>query len=105
MSAFAIFRRWPIATGLFVLHAVFVLLIYLSWATSSSVERGMIWMTVFLIDLPSSYLFVDRPGSMGLYAASAIFIGGLQWTLVGAILDFFGRLVRRRKSLPTAPDN
>lgn len=105
MSALVVFKRWPIAFGLFVLHAVFVLLIYISWATSSSVERGMIWMTVFLIDLPSSYLFVDRPGSMGLYAVSAIFIGGVQWALVGAFFDFLRRLVRRRKSLPAAPDN
>jgi hypothetical protein len=56
MSAFAIFRRWPIASWLFVVHATFVLLIYIQWAADSSIERGMIWMTVFLIDRPSSYL-------------------------------------------------
>jgi hypothetical protein len=98
VSASAIFKRWPIAACLFVLHAAFVLLIYIQWATSSSVERGMIWMTVFLIDLPSSYLFLHRPDSMGLYAVSAVFIGGLQWTLVGALLDLLRRLVKRRQS-------
>lgn len=97
MRAFAVFKRWPIAAWLFLLHAAFVLLIYLQWATSSSVERGMIWMTVFLVDLPSSYLFLHRPDSMELYAASAIVIGGLQWALVGALLDMLRRLVRRRQ--------
>jgi hypothetical protein len=97
MSTFAVFRRWPIAAWLFVLHAAFVVLIYLSWATSGSVERGMIWMTVFLIDLPLSYLFVDRPGSMGLYGASAIVLGGLQWALVGALLDLLRRALKRRQ--------
>lgn len=97
MSALAVLRRWPIAAGLFILHAAFVLLIYIQWATDSSIERGMIWMTVFILDWPSSYLFVDRPGPMGLYAASAIFIGGLQWALVGALLDLLRRVVRRRQ--------
>ena len=98
MSALAVFRRWSIATWLFILHAAFVALIYISWATSSSVERGMIWMTVFLLDLPSSYLFLHRPDSMGLYAVSAVFIGGLQWALVGAVLDLLRRVYRRRQS-------
>lgn len=98
MSAFAVFRRWPIATGLFVLHAAFVSLIYLLWAADTDVERGMIWMTVFILDLPSSYLFIDRPGSMGLYAVSAIFIGGVQWALVGALLDLLRKALKRRQS-------
>lgn len=97
MSAFSIFQRWPIATCLFILHAGLVLWVYLSWATSSSVERGMIWMTVFLIDLPSSYLFVPRPGSMWVYAISALFIGGLQWALAGALFDLLRKFVRRRQ--------
>jgi hypothetical protein len=97
MSAPALFRRWPIAAGLFVLHAAFVAWIYISWATSSSVERGMIWMTVFLLDLPSSYLFIDRPGAMWLHAISAIFIGGAQWALIGALLDLLRRAVKRRQ--------
>ncbi|HYJ06717.1 MAG TPA: hypothetical protein VEX43_16395 [Chthoniobacterales bacterium] len=97
MSAFAVFRRWPIATGLFVVHAAFVLLIYVQWATDSDVERGMIWMTVFLIDLPSSYLYLQRQDSIWLYAASAIFIGGLQWALIGALFDLLRRLVRRKQ--------
>jgi hypothetical protein len=98
MSAFAVFKRWPIAAWLFILHAAFVLLIYVQWAISSSVERGMIWMTVFLIDLPSSYLFINqRQDSMSLYAFSAIFIGGVQWALVGALLDLLRRFVRRKQ--------
>ena len=98
MSALTVFRRWPIASWLFVLHAAFIALIYILWATSSSVERGMIWMTVFILDLPSSYLFLaERQDSMGLYALSAIFIGGLQWALVGAVLDLLRRLVRRKQ--------
>lgn len=99
MSAFPVLRRWPVATWLFALHATFVLFIYILWATSSSIERGMIWMTVFLIDLPSSFLFVDRPGSTGLLAVSAIFIGGLQWTLVGAFFDVIRRAIRRKQAL------
>ena len=98
MSAFAVFRRWPIAAGLFVVHAAFVLLIYVQWAMDSSIERGMIWMTVFILDWPSSYLFVlERPGSIALYAVSAVLIGGLQWALVGALLDLLRRLVRRKQ--------
>jgi hypothetical protein len=93
---FAVSRRWPIATGLFVLHAVFVLLVYIWWATSSSVERGMIWMTVFLLDLPSSYLFLDGPT---LFPISAVFIGGLQWVLVGMFFDFLRRLLRRKREI------
>lgn len=100
MSAFAVFRRWPIASWLFVLHAAFVLLIYLRWAMDSGVDRGMIWMTVFILDLPSSYLFLDRPGPrMELYAASAIGIGGLQWALVGALLDLLRRFVSRKQQV------
>ena len=91
MSAFAVFKRWPIAAWLFVIHAAFVLLIYLQWAMDSDVERGMIWMTVFILDWPSSYLFLDRPGKMGLFALSVIIIGGLQWALVGALLDLLRR--------------
>ena len=98
MSAFAVFRRWPIAAWLFVVHAAFVLLLYIMWATDSSIERGMIWMTVFILDYPSSYLFVDRPGATELFAISVIFIGGLQWALVGAVLDLLRRFVRRRQS-------
>src|SRR5918996_137986 len=98
-SPFAVLSRWPFTPGLFVLHAAFVLLVYIWWATSSSVDRGMIWMTVFLVDLPSSYLFLHRPDSIGLYAVSAVFIGGLQWALVGALLDLLRRLVRRKQSL------
>ena len=94
---FAVFKRWPIAAGLFVVHAAFVLLIYVQWATDSGVERGMIWMTVFLIDLPSSYLYLQRQDSMWLYAVSAIFIGGLQWALVGALFDLLRRFVRRKQ--------
>lgn len=99
MSAFAVFKRWPIAAGLFVLHAAFVLLIYIQWAMDSDVERGMIWMTVFIIDLPSSYLYLylQRQDSMWLYALSAIVISGLQWALVGALFDLLRRLVRRKQ--------
>jgi hypothetical protein len=92
MSVLAIFKRWPIATWLFVLHAALVLVVYIWWATSSSVDRGMIWMTVFLLDLPSSYLFLDGPR---LFAISALFIGGLQWALIGAFFDLLRRLLRR----------
>ena len=98
MSASAVFKRWPIATWFFVLHAAFVLLIYIRWATNNDVERGMSWMSVFLVDLPSSYLFVDRPGLMGLYAGSAILIGGLQWALVGAVIDLIRRMSMRNRS-------
>lgn len=105
MSVFTVFKRWPIAGGLFVLHAAFVLLIYIQWASSSSVERGMIWMTVFLIDLPSSYLFLHRPSSMGLYAVSAVVIGGLQWALVGVLFDLLRRFARRRQSLRETPNS
>jgi hypothetical protein len=103
MSALAVFKRWPIAAWLFAIHAAFVLLIYIQWAMDSGVERGMIWMTVFILDLPSSYLFLDRPGSMWLYAVSAIFIGGLQWALVGALLDLLRRFAKRRQSLHETP--
>ncbi|HKP93045.1 MAG TPA: hypothetical protein VJS88_04045 [Chthoniobacterales bacterium] len=90
-------RRWPVATSLFVLHAAMVALVYIWWAASSSVERGMIWMTVFLVDLPSSYLFVyERPDSMLLHAISAIFIGGLQWAIVGAVVDLLRRRLLRK---------
>ena len=65
----------------------------------------MIWMTVFLIDLPSSYLFVfERPDSMLLHAISAVFIGGLQWAVIGAIVDVLRRLLKRRQSLRATPD-
>ena len=99
MSPFAVFKRWPIAAWVFVLHAAFVLLIYIQWAIDSDVERGMIWMTVFLIDLPSSYLnlHLQRQDSMWLYAISAVVIGGLQWALVGALFDLLRRLVRRKQ--------
>ena len=99
MSALAVFRRWRIAASLFVLHAAFVLLIYIQWAMDTDVDRGMIWMTVFILDLPSSYLFFHRPDAMGLYALSAVFIGGLQWALVGAVFDLLRRFARRRQSL------
>ena len=99
MSATAVFRRWPVAASLFLLHAVLVTLIYIVWATNSSVERGTIWMTVFLIDLPASFLFVfERPDSMLLHAISAILIGGVQWALIGAIVDGLRRLLKRRQS-------
>jgi hypothetical protein len=98
MSASAVFRRWAIAASLFVLHAAFVLVIYLQWAMDNSVERGMIWMTVFLIDLLSSFLYVQRQDSMGLYAVSAIFLGGLQWALVGAFFDWLRKIAQRKRA-------
>ena len=96
MSAFAVFKRWPIAAWLFILHAVFVLLIYVQWAIDTDVDRGMIWMTTFIVDLPSSYLFFDRPEGTARHVISAIVIGGLQWALVGALLDLLRRFVRRK---------
>lgn len=96
MSVRSIFNRWPIAAWLFVLHTAFVLLIYVQWAIDTDVERGMIWMTVFLIDLPVSYLYVHRQYSMWPYALSAIFIGGLQWALVGALFDLLRKFVGRK---------
>ena len=104
MSGFSVLRRWPIATSLFILHAVCVSVIYTSWVTSSSIERGMVWMTVFLFDLPSSYLFIDHPGAIGLYACSAIFIGGLQWALIGAFVDMLRRGHQRRQSRRGTPN-
>ena len=98
MSAFPVVRRWPIAAWLFVVHAVFVLSIYIMWAADSSLERGMIWMTVFILDWPSSYLFLDPPGRTPLLAISAILIGGLQLAMVGALFDLLRRLVRRRQA-------
>ena len=97
MRPFTVFKRWPIAAWLFVLHTAFVLLIYVQWAADTDVERGMIWMTVFLIDLPSSYLYVQRQHTMWPYALSAIFLGGLQWALVGVIFDLLRKLVARRQ--------
>src|SRR5688572_33447950 len=96
MNAFAVFRRWPTASWLFVLHAAIVAVIYIQWAIDSSIERGMIWMTVFILDWPSSYLFIDRPGKMGLFAASAILVGGTQWGLIGALLDLVRRLAKSK---------
>ena len=98
MSPLAVFKRWPIAAGLFILHAGFVLLIYIQWASDSSIDRGMIWMTTFIIDLPSSYLFFDRPEGTALHVISAILIGGLQWALVGALLDLLRRFLKKRAS-------
>lgn len=98
MSALAVFKRWPIATGLFLLHAAFVLLIYIQWATDSSTERGMIWMTTFILDWPSSYLFIHRPGATELLAISTIVIGGLQWALIGVFFDLLRRLAERAQS-------
>lgn len=100
MRALAVFRRWPIAAWLFVLHAAFVLLIYIQWAMDSDVDRGMIWMTVFILDLPSSYLFFHRPDAIGLYAISAVFIGGLQWALVGVFLDLLRKFAQRKTIAP-----
>ena len=101
MSLRAIIRRWPIAVALFAIHSLLVAIIYILWQTSHDIERDMIWLTMYLVDLPTSmaYQWFDSKSGL-LVALTCTVIGGLQWAFVGLILDllwkrFFTRLSPR----------
>jgi hypothetical protein len=101
MSSRAIIRSWPIAVALFAIHSLFVAIIYILWQTNHDIERDMIWLTMYLVDLPISMAYQWLDSDSGLVVAlTCTVIGGLQWTFVGSILDllwkrFFSRLSPR----------
>ena len=101
MSASAVFKRWPIASWLFCLHALLILGIYVVWlASSHNGERDMIWVSATLLDFPVTALEGMVQSRFGLQAAiTCIIIGGLPWALFGLILDLLRRTLVRRVSL------
>jgi hypothetical protein len=101
MSASAAFKRWPIATWLFCLHAFLILAVYILWlASSHDVERDMIWLWARIFDFPVATLEDIVNPRYGLPTAlTCILIGGLQWALVGLILDLLRRSLIRGASL------
>ena len=100
MSASAVFKRWPIASWLFSLHALLILGVYILWlASSHDVERNMIWLWTRLLDFPIVALVDIINPRYGLPAAlTCILIGGLQWAVVGLILDLLRRSIIRGAS-------
>jgi hypothetical protein len=96
-----VFKRWPIASWLFCLHALLILGIYTLWlASSHDAERNMIWLWARLLDFPVAPLEDIVNPRYGLPAAlTCILIGGLQWALVGLILDLLRRSFIRGDSL------
>ena len=102
MSVNAIIRRWPIASWLFVLHTFLVLLVYYVWLTSTEPwgERNMIWLWIYRVDFPISYAYiiVDHAPAR-VTAIACILIGGVQWSIVGLLLDLLRKKVLRRTSI------
>ncbi len=97
MSLNPIIRRWPVAVAFFAIHSVFVALIYILWHTSHDVERNMIWLTPYLVDLPVSKVYEWLDSYSGVVVAlTCTFIGGLQWAFIGFILDLLWRRFFRR---------
>jgi hypothetical protein len=71
-----------------VLHTVFVLWVWNSWGEFG---RGtvLVWM-----DFPASLLYLERADAP--FLAGSLLAGGLQWTLLAALLTWtLGRSARR----------
>jgi hypothetical protein len=95
----AVIRLWPLASWLLALHTALVLLVYfLSLAPARGGDRYGLWFFLGMFDFPVSFLFPDLP-SDALTALTWILVGGLQWSLVGLILDLVRKSVLRRAAL------
>jgi hypothetical protein len=100
-------RRWPVATGLLVLHTLIVAAIYVMWSSSSKdPERDMIWLVMIFVDFPAIYAYDPLLGyfSIPVLPAGSIVFGGLQWLLVGALFDMILRNYARKHALRGTPN-
>ena len=91
----ALLKRWRITLLLLLIHAVAVCVVYVRYTNSvtHTMDTYMQWYWLSLIDFPSSILLAILQPQYGLQSAAAFFVvGGIQWFIVGAILDaLFGR--------------
>jgi len=100
----AMMRRWPAALICFCLHTLFVALIWWIYGVSSDPNSPMFWLYPTQLDLPSSLIIMMLGGTSWAtwqFAVALLVVGGLQWTVLGALFDLFLRRrarTMRRKS-------
>jgi hypothetical protein len=102
MRSPTLIRRWPTATGLFVLHTLIVVAIYVMWSSSwKDPERDMIWLVMIFVDFPAIYAYDPLLNyfSIPVLPAGSILFGGLQWLLVGLVLDVILKNYVRKHAL------
>ena len=95
-------RRWPTATGLFVLHTLIVAAIYVMWSSSwKDPERDMIWLVMIFVDFPIIYAYDPLFSylSISVLPIGATVFGGLQWLVVGGLFDMILRNYFRKHAL------
>jgi len=78
------------------------MLLYFGWRFSVDPEREMMWLWTLILDFPIGfvYLYFEVPSHF-LTAIISIVLGGLEWALVGWLLD----LLRKRFSTSSLRDH
>jgi hypothetical protein len=91
-------KHWPVASSLFGVHVILVAIVYGLWATCPiEDDPQMVWLWAFLFDFPASLIYDHiRVPSEHLFPVIAVVFGGMQWGVVGAMIDLLRKhLVRR----------
>jgi hypothetical protein len=87
-------RRWPTAFGCLCFNTFAVLATSLVYALSTDANGAMFWLGPIALDWPSSLMIgVSDTATTLQLALALLFLGGLQWTVLGMIFDLF---LRRR---------
>jgi hypothetical protein len=83
---------------LFVSHALLMLLFIAGFATDRDPNAGLLWLFPYFADFPSSLLgehLLGHSASLTPRALSYLVLGGIQWTLVGLMIDLIYRWIAR----------
>ena len=105
MSLLGVIRRWPFAAGMFAVHALFVLLLYFAWRSSTDPEREMMWLWPMVFDFPMSCLYALLEVHSHLVTAfTSIVLGGFEWAVVGSLLDLLRKRFFIKPSVRGQPD-
>ena len=89
-----LFKRYPLAIGVFVLHSLLVGMIYSVVAMSTDGEAVMVWILFESLDWPSAMLIFPCAADNTYIAASVFLLGGIQWILIGIAVQFLWRRIR-----------
>jgi len=102
MSIRAVIKCWPIASLLFLVHTSLVLAFYVWWLRSTgNPYNDLGWLIMAFVDFPIffAYLPLVDHASGHVFALVAIVFGGVEWGLVGLVLDFARKSISRKVAL------
>ena len=93
---FRIVKRWPVASCLLLLHAVVWFTTACVFYTSHAPERQWAWVYEIMAGYPLSLMVsLLADGGDAAFAATLLFLGTLQWSIIGAVIDTIIHRVRR----------